>query len=138
MAREALADLHQRMLRVARLGAVRKVPVQIRVAQLAAEPGSIPEEKRERHQRQDEQRDQKVSSSAGTAVRRGRLWSHPKLMIPQAGLIAIEEGVEGHYDLGIFGAELADFRDCALGAAPSLAGARVDDPDVADAEVEVV
>src|SRR5450759_4033035 len=49
-------------------------------------------------------------------------------------LIAIEEGVEGHDGLRIFRAEFAYFGDSAHGAAPGLAGARVDDPDVADAE----
>src|ERR1019366_1667609 len=54
------------------------------------------------------------------------------------GLIAVEEGVEEHYDLGIFCAGFARFRDSAHGAAPGLAGPGVDDPDVADAEVEEI
>src|ERR1019366_2875898 len=42
------------------------------------------------------------------------------------GLIAVEEGFEGHYDLGIFCAGFARFRDSAHGAAPGLAGPGVD------------
>src|ERR1019366_3346145 len=62
----------------------------------------------------------------------------PKIAKPAAFLIAIEEAVEGHYNLGIFGAEFSHFRDSAHDAAPSLAGPGVDDPDVADAEVEEI
>ena len=43
--RHALAQLHEGVLDVARLGAIGKVGVEVGIAELAAEPGVIPEEK---------------------------------------------------------------------------------------------
>ena len=65
-------------------------------------------------------------------------WTEDAPTKPQTGLIMIEESVEGHHGLGIFGAELVHFGDSSHSAAPSPAGARIDDPYVADAEVSVL
>ena len=61
----ALSDLHQRMLGVPGLGAVGQILADFGVGQLAAEPGHVPEEKREEHQQQREDRDQEVGALAG-------------------------------------------------------------------------
>src|SRR5450755_3243299 len=95
MVHHALAHLHQRVLGVTGLAGVGEVLVEIGIAQLSAEPGLVPEEKRKQHQRQSKQRDEEVSSSAGAAVSPRSLlwshrlwshrpWSHQGLMIPVA------------------------------------------------------
>ena len=47
--RKPLADLYERVLRVTRFAAIGEVGVEIGVAELAAEPGAVPEEKRQQY-----------------------------------------------------------------------------------------
>ena len=64
-ARQALADLHQRVLLVPRLSAVGQIFRDLIVAQFAAEPGHVPEQEREQYQQQREERDQEIGALAG-------------------------------------------------------------------------
>src|SRR5205085_2119580 len=74
--RDTLAELHQRMLRVPRLG-VTEVLIEVRIAKLPAEPGVVPEQERKQHHGQGKERDQQVGSPAGTAAGPGSRWSSP-------------------------------------------------------------
>ena len=56
--RNALAQLHESVLDVARLGAIGKVGVEVGIAELAAEPGVVPKEKGKQDQGEGEERDQ--------------------------------------------------------------------------------
>ncbi len=56
--RHALAQLHEGVLDMAWFGAVGKVRVEVGIAELAAKPGVVPEEKGKQDQGEGEERDQ--------------------------------------------------------------------------------
>ena len=64
--RDPFADLNQRVLRVAGFRGIGKVLIDIRVGELAAEPGVVPEEKREQHQQDGEEGNEEIGFFAGT------------------------------------------------------------------------
>src|ERR1022692_3712281 len=80
-ARNTLAQLHQSMLYVPRPGAVRKVGVELRIAELAPKPRVVPKQKREQQQCQRQQRDQYMGAPAGTLVRLESFRWHARLII---------------------------------------------------------
>ena len=53
--RNAFAELYERMLYVAGLGAIGEIGVEVGIAELAAEPGVVPKQKGEQHEGQGEQ-----------------------------------------------------------------------------------
>lgn len=66
VARQVVAELYECVLRVARLGLVGEVSIEIARGKRAAEPGVIPEEKREEDQQEREEADEEISLGAGT------------------------------------------------------------------------
>ena len=56
--RNPLVHLHQRLLNMARLGAIGEVGVEVRIAEFASEPRAVPEQEGEQYQREREQDDQ--------------------------------------------------------------------------------
>ena len=105
MGAQALAELDQGMLRAAGFGTIGEVPVQIGVAQFAAEPGVVPEEERKEHQEQREDRNQEVRFPAGTAVGRGGIRWHERLLYNagDAGPVLNSSLYVDHVDRGSYG-----------------------------------
>src|ERR1039458_3968001 len=73
------------MLYVPRPGAVRKVGVELRIAELAPKPRVVPKQKREQQQCQRQQRDQYMGAPAGTLVRLESFRWHARLIIHRVG-----------------------------------------------------
>jgi hypothetical protein len=67
---QALADLHEGVLGMSGLAAVGEIFIELRIGQLAAEPGLIPEKERKQNHQESEKRDKKVCFPAGAAVGR--------------------------------------------------------------------
>ena len=71
---QALADLHQRVLDVARLLVIAKILVQLLIRELASEPGIPPEKKRHQHDQPCSEEKQKTIARGHAAMRLGWLF----------------------------------------------------------------
>ena len=83
MPRQAVAELHQRVLRMAGLGRVREISIQVARRERTAKPGVIPEQKRKQHQQQGEERDEQIGFGPGTFGAVG----HQRVIIALQGLL---------------------------------------------------